>query len=450
MSNPESNSTFRDVRGLGIGGRHEIHSNNPVPAAQGNPKPETRPSGQQQPLPPPSRQSNTSSLSYPIASYAATNTRASIANERSNTTTANKYCASCNDDVAFQESLSRQSYYFEPIWGPFPAPSSEAGCCAVFCTMFCVGSCPCCMPPCCVAPRRRAWYRTFHSATFFICCINILLVIISLIMSGGPLSIQENPMFGPSTSTLYTLQALSPAAIVYQGQVWRLLTNIFLHAGIIHVIMNTTIAVRYALRLEFAWGMGPFLLLYLGSGLLGSIYSAILLPETLAVGASGALSGVMGAWASILTMSWGQGGEDECASRKSALVSVILTLIIIALISLAPFVDWAAHLFGAIGGVALAIAMFGHEVSPPGGFAADGGAAAWPGGVPLVVAEVAAQWGHRPQPTTFHTCKENCKCGINPLACKVPTCTTRRSIGFIMYASLFLIGAFILAFKTYP
>ena len=44
--------------------------------------------------------------------------------------------------------------------------------------------------------------------------------------------------------TLDTLQALEPARVVYAGAVWRLLTCLLLHAGILHLLMNLSMAMR--------------------------------------------------------------------------------------------------------------------------------------------------------------------------------------------------------------
>ncbi|ODA42756.1 rhomboid family intramembrane serine protease [Desulfosporosinus sp. BG] len=82
--------------------------------------------------------------------------------------------------------------------------------------------------------------------------------------------------------------------LIQAGEVWRLLTSIFIHIGIIHLAFNL-----YAL-----WALGPlteeffghpkFLMIYMFSGLGGSIASYLFSPA-LSAGASGAIFGLLGA-----------------------------------------------------------------------------------------------------------------------------------------------------------
>ena len=46
--------------------------------------------------------------------------------------------------------------------------------------------------------------------------------------------------------------------------------------------------------------------IYFGAGVFSSVYSAVILPNTISVGASGALMGIMGAWVVHLLTHWAQ------------------------------------------------------------------------------------------------------------------------------------------------
>ena len=62
--------------------------------------------------------------------------------------------------------------------------------------------------------------------------------------------------------------------------------------------MNTaSFATRFACRrhYEVAWGTSKYAFIYMASGVLGNLTSALLMPYTLGVGASGAIMGVLGA-----------------------------------------------------------------------------------------------------------------------------------------------------------
>lgn len=75
----------------------------------------------------------------------------------------------------------------------------------------------------------------------------------------GRLSFQplnENPLFGPSSNTLEKLGALEWSKVAHQRQAWRLITCIWLHAGVIHLIANMLSLVFIGIRLEQQFGFG--------------------------------------------------------------------------------------------------------------------------------------------------------------------------------------------------
>ena len=76
------------------------------------------------------------------------------------------------------------------------------------------------------------------------------------------------------------------------GQWWRLLTATFLHAGIGHLLGNMLFFFFIGRFMERLLGHTPFLVLYLGSALTGSLASLLWSPGRLTVGASGAVFGL--------------------------------------------------------------------------------------------------------------------------------------------------------------
>ncbi|KAG7015624.1 RHOMBOID-like protein 2 [Cucurbita argyrosperma subsp. argyrosperma] len=85
--------------------------------------------------------------------------------------------------------------------------------------------------------------------------------------------LRVNPLFGPSSSTLQKLGALEWEKIVHGHQAWRLITGIWLHAGVIHLLANMLSLVFIGIRLEQQFGFIRVGILYLLSGLGGSILS---------------------------------------------------------------------------------------------------------------------------------------------------------------------------------
>lgn len=79
------------------------------------------------------------------------------------------------------------------------------------------------------------------------------------------------------------------------GQPWRLLTNIFVHIGLPHIIANMWALVVLGRLAESLYGRGSFLAIYVLSGLTGSVASLLWNPMGVSAGASGALFGIAGA-----------------------------------------------------------------------------------------------------------------------------------------------------------
>ena len=130
---------------------------------------------------------------------------------------------------------------------------------------------------------------------------------------------------------------------IAEGQWWRLLTATFLHAGLLHILFN-----MYALYI-----LGPGLERYLGSKRFASLYFLSALggsaasfwfsnPSTLAVGASGAIFGLLTA-----TIVIGQHLRNDVSQ-------LIVLLIINAVIGFSGGIDWRAHFGGAIVGASVA------------------------------------------------------------------------------------------------
>ncbi|KAG8092323.1 hypothetical protein GUJ93_ZPchr0012g21004 [Zizania palustris] len=117
-----------------------------------------------------------------------------------------------------------------------------------------------------------------------------------------PLS--ENPLLGPSSATLQKLGALAWDKVVNEHQGWRLVTCIWLHAGVVHLVANMLSLVLIGLRLEQQFGYMRIGIIYLVSGVGGSVLSSLFIRNSISVGASGALFGLLGAMLSELFTNW--------------------------------------------------------------------------------------------------------------------------------------------------
>lgn len=123
--------------------------------------------------------------------------------------------------------------------------------------------------------------------TYAIVCLNVVVWLGTLLTGSGVLG-----------STAETLLAWggNAASEVQRGEWWRLLTATFLHSGVIHLGMNMIGLVAAGITVERIYGHRLFVLVYLGSALMGSAMSLhFSAQKAVSVGASGAVFGVAGA-----------------------------------------------------------------------------------------------------------------------------------------------------------
>ncbi|KAA8522352.1 hypothetical protein F0562_013287 [Nyssa sinensis] len=166
------------------------------------------------------------------------------------------------------------------------------------------------------------------------------------ILSFEPL--KENPLFGPSSSTLEKLGALEWNNIVYEHQGWRLVTCMWLHAGVIHLLANMLSLVFIGIRLEQQFGFVRVGAIYLLSGFGGSILSSLFIQRNISVGASGALFGLLGAMLSELLTNW-----SIYTNKAAALFTLVIIIVINLAVGILPHVDNFAHIGGFLTGLLL-------------------------------------------------------------------------------------------------
>lgn len=137
---------------------------------------------------------------------------------------------------------------------------------------------------------------------------------------------------------------------ITSGQYYRLITGIFCHASIWHLVFNMYALYIIGMQLESFLGKYKYLSIYLLSGLSGSLLS-ILFSSNYSVGASGAIFGLMG---SLLYF-----GYHYRVYLDSVVKSQIIPLILINLIIGFSFtgIDNFAHVGGLVGGILSTMAL---------------------------------------------------------------------------------------------
>lgn len=136
---------------------------------------------------------------------------------------------------------------------------------------------------------------------------------------------------------------------IVNGEYYRLITGMFLHANIIHLLFNMYALYVVGMQLESFLGKGKFLAVCLLSGLAGSCLS-IFMNNGYSVGASAAIFGLLGSLVYF--------GYHHRVYLETVVKSQIIPLIIInLLIGLMPNIDNWAHIGGLIGGVFATMAV---------------------------------------------------------------------------------------------
>ena len=177
---------------------------------------------------------------------------------------------------------------------------------------------------------------------------NALLVAIAIpfvieVILGGP-----QALFNPTPKILFDMGAMQPIAVA-DGQFWRLFTAMFLHVGLLHIALNAYFFWLFGRMVEASFGRTWMVLIYVVAGFLASVASYAFGPvTTLAVGASGAISGVFGAFIAY-NYRRRQHAMNAANLRMAVTVIVLNAVIAIGYSS----IDWRAHVGGLVAGFAL-------------------------------------------------------------------------------------------------
>ena len=157
-------------------------------------------------------------------------------------------------------------------------------------------------------------------------------------------------MLDANSKNLVTLYNLG--ALIKNGTPLRLITSIFLHAGIIHFAMNVWALKLLGSQAENFYGHIKTLIIFIYSGIVGNLLSLLFMGEnTISVGASGAIFGLMGA---ILYFALNQRTYMGEALKREILPVIIINLFLGFMIS---GINMEAHLGGLIGGILISTAL---------------------------------------------------------------------------------------------
>lgn len=180
-------------------------------------------------------------------------------------------------------------------------------------------------------------YITLYPVVSSIIAINLVVYVLTLI-----------PVLG--NQLLYA--GMSVNGLIADGEWWRIITSMFLHAGFMHVLFNMFSLFLFGPELEKIAGKMRFLTIYFLAGIFGVAATFVTQDSYYAsVGASGAIYGIFGAFGALIYFT---------RHLFPQLRQVMLPLIVISLIMtfLTPNINIAAHLGGLITGFILGFVYF--------------------------------------------------------------------------------------------
>ena len=183
--------------------------------------------------------------------------------------------------------------------------------------------------------KNKKMEKIFSSKKPIITYIIIAICIIMFILSG----------MGNDTDML-VLYGANVGDYIRNGQVWRLISHMFLHIGIMHIFFNMYSLYYVGTRVEDFYGKWKYLLIYFISGISGGLLSiAMHEGNALSVGASGAIFGLFGA---LLCFGYNYRGYIGSMIKSQILPIVVYNLLLGFFI---PGVDMWGHVGGLLGGI---------------------------------------------------------------------------------------------------
>lgn len=143
--------------------------------------------------------------------------------------------------------------------------------------------------------------------------------------------------------------------VTVDGEWWRLGSSMFLHFGVVHLMLNMWVLYSNGRMVERMFGSTRFLILYLFAGMCGSLASAAWHPAVNSAGASGAIFGVLGGLAAFLVMKRGRVPREVIRAQGMSVGAFVLFNVLNGLAH--QGIDNAAHFGGLAGGFLAGLAL---------------------------------------------------------------------------------------------
>lgn len=171
-----------------------------------------------------------------------------------------------------------------------------------------------------------------YKPTYILIALNVAIYIYGAIVGGNPLETADNVVLVWGQYNL----------LVFQGAYWQLLTSMFIHASIYHLVGNMLFLLIFGLRGEEMFSLPEYLGIYLLGGLAGNLLSLVFGPNFISVGASGAIFAMFGACVIY-----------DRRSMRQSIVGALVYAFFLFIINTGANVNILAHFGGLAVGLAL-------------------------------------------------------------------------------------------------
>ena len=189
------------------------------------------------------------------------------------------------------------------------------------------------------------------SFSFIILIINLIVFIASLIPNGLEPSQKELKFLPPSTITLDKMGSLWGAKIKESfWESYRWIANSVLHGNFEHLFSNSLGILFFGTMVEYLIGTVKFCLIYILSGILGSLFTVLIQQNTSNVGASICCFGIMGSMIAFYIINWKGLGKIFGVNNKCLIVFFPTMMIFLSLFILS-IDDTEINIYGHIGGL---------------------------------------------------------------------------------------------------
>lgn len=180
------------------------------------------------------------------------------------------------------------------------------------------------------------YIRLYPVVTFFL-ALNILIHVVTFIPGIG------DQVFSAGIGVNF---------LISEGEWWRLLTPMFLHGSIMHLLFNMFSLFIFGPELEKIAGKARFLTIYMLSGIFANIATFFLQePSYASVGASGAVFGILGAFGALVYYT-----KHILPQLRQIIVPIIVISIVMTFLQ--PNINATAHIAGLVVGFLIGLSYF--------------------------------------------------------------------------------------------